>query len=107
MKKILLGSLLVVGSLVLSGCSGDSELTLSQVVKHRYSVEKGMNKAQVQKILKKDPDEISQVGNYELWIYKGITEKENGNYFNDFVVKFVDGKVAYIGFFKCKLPETE
>jgi len=107
MKKIVLGSLLVAGSLLLSGCGGDDGLVLSSVVKHRYSIQKGMNKNQVQNILKHDPDEISQVGNYELWIYKGIIDKENGNYFNDFVVKFVDGKVAYTGFFKCKLPEME
>jgi hypothetical protein len=107
MKKIILSSLLVASTLILSGCGGDSGLSLSNVVKHRYSIKKGMTKEQVQNILKTEPDEISQVGNYELWIYKGIVEKGDNKAFNDFVVKFVDGKVAYTGFFKCNLPEIE
>ena len=106
MKKLVISSLLVGMGVIFSGCGSD--LTqLDKVVQSRYVITKGMTKSQVNSILKTEPDEISQVGNYELWIYKGITERDDKKYFNDFVVKFVDGKVAYTGFFKCKLPKIE
>ena len=106
MKKLVISSLLVGMGVIFSGCGSD--LTqLDKVVQSRYAITKGMTKSQVNSILKTEPDEISQVGNYELWIYKGITERDDKKYFNDFVVKFVDGKVAYTGFFKCKLPKIE
>jgi len=106
MKKLVFGSLLVSMGILFSGCGSDLT-NLEQVVKSRYAITKGMTKSQVNSILKAEPDEISQVGDYELWIYKGITERDDKKYFNDFVVKFVDGKVAYTGFFKCKLPKLE
>jgi hypothetical protein len=106
MKKIILSSLLVGLGLVFTGC-GQTVSHLNDVVQARYAITKGMTKAQVHNILKQEPDEISQVGNYELWIYKGIIHKNDINYFNNFVVKFVDGKVAYTGFFKCKLSNIE
>ena len=106
MKKLVFGSLLVSMGILFSGCGSDLT-NLEQVVKSRYAITKGMTKAQVNSILKAEPDEISQVGDYELWIYKGVTKSDDKKYFNDFVIKFVDGKVAYTGFFKCKLPKLE
>jgi len=88
------------------GCEGDT-VTTPKVVEKRVSVQKGMTKDQVRKILQIEADEISQVGNYELWIYKKIEEKNGQKVFSDYIIKFVDGKVAYTGYFKCKLPNVE
>jgi len=79
---------------------------LSQVISKRPLITKGMPKDKVLNTLKVDPDEISQVGNVEVWIYKGVVGKESKT-FNDFIIKFKNNKVIYTGFFKCKLPKEE
>ena len=98
-------SALLIGGMLFLGCQDVTPL--EQVVKSRVMVHKGMSEAQVQKILKVTPDEVSQVGNYELWIYKGIIEKDEKSTFNDYIIKFKDGKVIYTGYFNCKLPKVE
>jgi len=104
MKKILLTSILMATFFI--GCG--EQPTLSKVISKRSAIEKGMTKAQVKKILKVEPDEISQVGNVEVWIYKGVLGNEDeGKTFNDFIVKFKNNKVIYTGFFRCKLPTEE
>ena len=104
MKSIKLIFLSISISLFL-GCQDTTPL--EEVVKNRIMVQKGMNKTDVQKILKVTPDEVSQIGNYELWIYKGIITKDDKSTFNDYIIKFKDGKVVYTGYFNCKLPKIE
>jgi hypothetical protein len=106
MNKVLLVGLFVVSSLFLSGCNNEVS-NLQQIISKRVVIQKGMTKLEVQAILKDEPDEISQVGGYEMWIYKGMINKNDVTTFNNYIVKFVDGKVAYTGFFKCKLPKVE
>ena len=108
MKKLLMFSSVVM--MLLSGC-GDNIVTLNDVTKNGLTkIEKGMNKSQVEKILKKEPDTIQKVGNYELWIYEGVVADkadEDLKRYKNFTVKFKDGKVDYTGYFGCKLPEME
>ena len=108
MKKLLMFSGVVM--MLLSGC-GDTVITLNDVTKNGLTkIENGMTKSQVEKILKKEPDTIQKVGNYELWIYEGeVTDKNNEDLkrYKNFTVKFKNGKVDYTGYFGCKLAKVE
>jgi len=108
MKKILAGAILAA---LFIGCgSGPSVPNLNQVTKKGLvSIKKGMTQAQVMKILKREPDTIQKIGNYELWIYEGVvTNEETGTKrYKNFTIKFENGKVDYTGYFGCKLPKTE
>lgn len=101
MKRIILTTLTL---LFLVGCN--HQPPLKKVVNKRFNITKGMTKVQVQKTLQVKPDEISTVGNTTIWIYKGILGNEQKR-FNDFIIKFINNKVAYTGFFQCKLPKEE
>jgi len=100
MKKFVVFFMLI----LFIGCS--EQPGLKQVVSKRPLIVKGMSKAKVSQTLKVDPDEVSQVGDVELWVYKGILGEKKRT-FNDFIIKFKNDKVVYTGFFKCKLPKEE
>ena len=102
MKKIVL----LVGILFLFTACGEQP-PLKKVIDKRVSITKGMSKSQVKSILGVEPDEISQVGDTTLWIYKGVLGEDEEKTFNDFIIKFKDNKVVYTGFFRCKLPKEE
>jgi len=104
MKLVKIVGIIVAGTLFF-GCQENAPAP--KVYEKRVAVQKGMTPAQVQGILQTEPDEISQVGNYEMWIYKKIIKKNGQKVFSNYIVKFVDGKVAYTGYFKCKLPNIE
>ena len=104
MKLVKILGIVVAGTLFF-GCQ--EEAPKPKAYEKRLSVQKGMTKEQVQNILQVEADEVSQVGNYEMWIYKKIVEKNGERVFSNYIVKFVDGKVAYTGYFKCKLPNIE
>jgi len=91
------------------GC-GTDQVTIDKVAKKGLTdIHKGMTKKEVMKVLQQEPDTIQKIGNYELWIYEGISkdkDKEISRYKN-FSIKFKDGKVDYTGYFGCKLPKTE
>lgn len=91
--------------LLFIACGGQPPL--KKVISKRVVITKGMTKAEVRKILKIEPDEISQVGNTTLWIYKGVLTNDDTKTFNDFIIKFKNNKVIYTGFFRCKLPKEE
>jgi len=55
MKKIIAGSLIVISSMFLTGC-GNNIPSLDSVTKKGLTLNKGMTKAQVMKLLKREPD---------------------------------------------------
>jgi len=106
MKKSLLAVLM---GLYFIGCGGN-QITLDQVTKKGLTqIHNGMTKAEVLKILKKEPDTIQKVGNYELWIYEGVVVNDDTDErrYKNFSIKFNNGKVDYTGYFGCKLPKVE
>ena len=108
MKKIL-GSIVVVGALLLTGCGSD-KVTLNSVMKKGMVLTKGMSKAQVQKLLKREADSTQKVGNIELWTYEGIVvnpDDETQRRYKNLTIRFKNGVVDYIGYFGCKLPKVE
>ena len=109
MKKIIAGSLIVVGSLFFTGCGGSDIPSLNEVTKKGMVISNGMTKAEVMKLLKREPDNIVKVGNYELWTYEGVIVNEDTEIrrYKNLTIKFKNGKVDYTGYFACKLPKIE
>ena len=109
MKKIIAGSLIVLGSLFFTGCGGSDVPSLNEVTKKGMVISKGMTKAKVMEILKREPDSIQKVGDFELWTYEGVVTNDDTkeSRYKNLTIKFKDGKVDYTGYFACKLPKTE
>jgi len=108
MKKII-GSLVVVGTLLFTGC-GSEKVTLSKVITQGMTLTKGMTKAQVMKLLKREPDSVQKIGDIELWTYEGIVtnpDDETQRRYKNLTIRFKNGVVDYIGYFGCKLPKVE
>ncbi|GEM_PF-4179303 len=105
MKKWVL--LLMLVSFLLCSCGSRTEVSLGDVVRNGLGLEKGMTRQQVISTLKRRPDTIEKFDNVELWIYEGvIPDKENDDQkrYENLTIKFVNGQVAYVGYFSCKLP---
>jgi outer membrane protein assembly factor BamE (lipoprotein component of BamABCDE complex) len=108
MKKIL-GSMVVIGALFLTGCGSD-KVTLNQAITKGMILTKGMTKAQVMKTLGREPDSVQKVGNIELWTYEGIVTNPDDDTlrkYKNLTIRFNNGVVDYTGYFGCKLPKVE
>ena len=108
MKKVV-GSLVVFGALLFTGCGSD-KVTLNQAIQKGMVLDKGITKAQVMKILKREPDSVQKVGNIELWTYEGIVtnpDDEEAKKYKNLTIRFKNSKIDYVGYFDCKLPKVE
>ncbi|MEF3191597.1 MAG: hypothetical protein K6347_03465 [Campylobacterales bacterium] len=106
-RIVVAGSLAAIAFL-LSGCGADQpKITLSDIIKRSYKIEKGMSKEVVSTLLELEPTTMQRVNNDELWKYEGNQRIGDQITYHNLTLKFRDGKVSNVGTFSCKVPEEK
>lgn len=102
-------SLSLLVGVVLVGCGGDKQPTLSDAVNKSFEISADMNKSTVNSILVVKPTSVVRIDNKEIWKYEGniVDENKIDATYHNLTIKFVDGKVKNIGTFSCKLPPKQ